>query len=98
MLPGKKYAPEDILRILRKRFWVVLVPWAIIAAATAGVARKLPDMYRSTALIQVVPPQVSEAIVRSTGNARFEEKLSATQQNILSRNRLEARLCHYLGG
>lgn len=90
MLPGKKYAPEDILKVLRKRFWVVLVPWAIIAAATAGVARKLPDMYRSTALIQVVPPQVSEAIVRSTGNTRFEEKLNATQQSILSRNRLEA--------
>ena len=45
MLPGKKYKPEDILLLVRKRFWVVLVPFAVVAAATAVVARQLPDQY-----------------------------------------------------
>jgi polysaccharide chain length determinant protein (PEP-CTERM system associated) len=89
MLPGKKYKPEDILKILRKRYWVVLVPWVLAAAATAAVARRLPDMYRSTALIQVVPPQVPESIVRSVSNGNFLDRLSATTQTILSRTRLE---------
>ena len=40
MLPGKVYKPEDILKVLRKRFWVVVVPWAVIAAGTAFVARR----------------------------------------------------------
>jgi hypothetical protein len=35
MLPGKVFRPEDVLRILRKRAWLILVPWAMIAAGTA---------------------------------------------------------------
>ena len=90
MLPGKIYKPEDVLAILRKRIWVVLVPWAIVAATTAGVARKLPDLYRSTALIQVTPPQVPDNIVRTSSNLTLPERLQAIQQTILSRTRLEA--------
>jgi len=90
MLPGKVYKPEDVLRILRKRIWVVLVPWAIVAATTAGVARKLPDIYESSALIQVTPPQVPDNIVRASTNLRLEDRLNAIKQTILSRTRLEA--------
>src|SRR5262245_34045185 len=89
MLPGKTYKPEDVLKILRKRFWVVLLPWAIIAAGTAGVARKLPDLYRSTAMIQVTPPQVPNTIVQQATTVRLQDRLQATQQTILSRTRLE---------
>jgi len=38
MLPGKQYKPEDILQILRRRIWIVLVPFAFVAAVTAVVA------------------------------------------------------------
>src|SRR6185295_7715113 len=89
MLPGKKYKPEDILRILRHRYWLVLVPWVLVGATTAAVARKLPDMYRSVALIQVVPPQVPDNIVRPVSSGNFLDRLQATQQTILSRTRLE---------
>src|SRR5262245_43711825 len=89
MLPGKTYKPEDILKILRKRFWVVVVPWAVIAAGTAGVARKLPDMYRSTATIQVIPPQVPGNIVQPSTTVSLQNRLQATQQTILSRTKLE---------
>ena len=44
MLPGKKYTPEDILRILRRRFWLLLVPFAIVAAATAAASRRAPGL------------------------------------------------------
>jgi polysaccharide chain length determinant protein (PEP-CTERM system associated) len=90
MLPGKAYTPEDVLRILRKRVWIIVVPWAVVSAATAVIASLLPDMYRSTALIQVVPPQVPESIVRSLNPVRFDQRLQATQQTVLSRTRLEA--------
>lgn len=90
MLPGKQYMPEDVLRILRKRFWVIVVPWAVIAAGTAGAARKLPDVYKSAALIQVVPPQVPENVVRSLTTITFQERLDAARQAILSRTKLES--------
>ena len=53
MVPGKKYTPEDILLILRHRFWLVLIPFAIISAGTAAWARRLPNLYRSEATILV---------------------------------------------
>ena len=89
MLPGKKYKPEDVLQILRKRIWIVLVPFAVVSAVTAVVARKLPDRYRSDTLILVVPQRVPEAYVKSTVTTRIEDRLQSISQQILSRTNLE---------
>lgn len=89
MLPGKTYKPEDILKVFRKRFWVIVVPWAIVAAGTAAVARKLPDVYESKATIQVIPPQIPGNIVAPSTTVALQQRLQATTQTILSRTRLE---------
>jgi succinoglycan biosynthesis transport protein ExoP len=89
MLPGKVYKPEDILKVLRKRFWLIVVPWAIVAAGTAIVARKLPDVYSSTALIQVVPQRVPGNIVQPMTTAGLEERLRSLDQKIVTRTKLE---------
>jgi polysaccharide chain length determinant protein (PEP-CTERM system associated) len=89
MLPGKKYRPEDFLHILRRRIWVLLVPFAVVSAGTAAVVRKLPDTYRSVALLLVVPQRVPESFVKSTVTTRIEDRLPALAQQILSRTRLE---------
>ena len=91
MLPGKTYKPEEFLQIFRKRIWLVAVPWALIAAGTAGVARLLPDEYRSVAVIQVVPPRVPEAIMKDSSSrpTPLTDRLRATEATILSRTRLE---------
>ena len=89
MLPGKTYTPEDILRILRKRFWLLVVPLAVISAVTAGAARRLPDWYRSETLILVVPQRVPENYVKATVTTRIEDRLHSISQQIMSRTRLE---------
>jgi hypothetical protein len=53
------------------------------------VARKLPDTYRSSALIQVTPPRVPGNIVPTFTTSKLQERLQALQQTILSRTRLE---------
>ena len=92
MLPGKTYRPEDVLKILRKRFWLILVPAAIISAFTAGIARKLPDVYRSTAMIQVIPPQVPGSLLPPSTTVSLQQRINATQQTILSRTRFWSML------
>ena len=89
MLPGKVYTAEEVLRIARRRFWLVLVPLALFSAGTALWARRLPDMYLSEAWIQVEPQRVPDSYVRSTVTTRLEERLPALQAQILSRTRLE---------
>jgi polysaccharide chain length determinant protein (PEP-CTERM system associated) len=89
VLPGKKYTPEDILRILWRHKWLLIVPLVISTTAAIVVARRLPSVYRSETLIQVVPQRIPESYVRSTVTARIEDRLGGIQQMILSRSRLE---------
>ena len=89
MLPGKKYTPEDFLRIAWRRKWFILVPAAVIAAGTFVYARWLPNRYSSAATVLVVPQRVPESYVQSTVSADVAERLQTISQTILSRTKLE---------
>jgi polysaccharide chain length determinant protein (PEP-CTERM system associated) len=89
MLPGKKYKPEDAIAVLRHRIWWVLIPFALVSAGTAAVARKLPDRYYSEALVRVVPQQVPDAYVKAPQTENIGDRLAAMQAQVLSRTRLE---------
>jgi polysaccharide chain length determinant protein (PEP-CTERM system associated) len=93
VLPGKKYTPEDAIRIAWRFKWAILVPFVAILTGTIVVSRFLPDKYRAETLILVVPQRVPEAYVRSTVTARIEDRLQSIGQEILSRTRLE-RIIH----
>jgi polysaccharide chain length determinant protein (PEP-CTERM system associated) len=89
MLPGKKYTPEDLLAIARRRIWWLLVPLSVVGAGAGLAGRLMPDLYRSEALVLVMPQRVPESYVRSTVTTRIEDRLQAISQEILSRTRLE---------
>lgn len=89
MLPGKTFTPEEVLRILWRRKWLLIVPFVVASVCTAILTYRLPKSFRSETLILVVPQRVPESYVRSTVTARIEDRLSTIQQQILSRSRLE---------
>jgi len=89
MLPGKSLNAGDVVHVVRRRIWLLLLPFALVSALTAVVARLLPDKYKSETLILVVPQQVPESYVRSTVTTRIEDRLQSIAQQILSRTRLE---------
>ena len=89
MLPGKKYSPEEVLRIAWRYKWVVVLPLFVCTIGAVGFAQLLPDKYRAETLILVVPQRVPESYVRSTVTARIEDRLQSIGQEILSRTRLE---------
>jgi polysaccharide chain length determinant protein (PEP-CTERM system associated) len=91
MLPGKSFKPEDILEILRRRYWLVLVPFAVCAAGTSVYTRMLPDLYQSIALISVVPPKVPLGMVPAASSTAgtLEQRIPQIKNEILSRTRLE---------
>ena len=53
----------------------MLVPFALVSAGTAAVARKLPDRYYSEAIVRVVPQQVPDQYVRSQQTESIEDRL-----------------------
>ena len=95
MLPGRKYGPEDFLRIAWQRKWVIALPAVVIAAATVMYARALPDMFRSETTILIVPQRVPESYVRATVTSRIEDRLGSLRQQILSRGKLEPLIITY---
>lgn len=89
MIPGKQYTPDDVLILLRRYKWLILLPFVFGTLITLSVSAILPDRFRSETLILVVPQRVPESYVQSTVTTRIEDRLQAISQQILSRTRLE---------
>jgi len=89
VLPGKKYTVDEIVRILLRRKWLILVPAVLGVAGSVGVARKIAPLFRSETLIMVVPQRIPDTYVKSTVSQKPEERLSTISDQILSRSRLE---------
>lgn len=89
MIPGNTYTFDMLLQIAWRRKWLIVLPAIVIAAASVVVIQRLPNLYRSEALILVVPQRVPESYVRSTITARIEDRLNSITQQIMSRTKLE---------
>ena len=89
MLPGKKYTPEDFLKIAWARKWLIVIPAVVALAGTIAWARQLPNVYRSEARILIVPHRVPTAFVQSTVTTGLSERLQSITQQIVSRTKLE---------
>jgi polysaccharide chain length determinant protein (PEP-CTERM system associated) len=89
VIPGKTYTPEDFLDIARRRKWLIIAPFVIVATITAIQSRLIPNMYRSETVILVVPQRIPDIYVRATVTSRIEDRLQSIAQQILSRTFLE---------
>jgi polysaccharide chain length determinant protein (PEP-CTERM system associated) len=90
MLPGQKFSPEDVLDLARRRAWILVVPAALAAAIGSVFVARMPDRYRATATVMVVPQVVPERMVGKTVTQRLTERLDAMKQQVLSRTQLQA--------
>ena len=89
MLPGNKYSPEDVVRILAKGKWLLVIPFAIGLAAAVPILKKLPERFRSETLIMVVPQQIPDSYVTPLIPTPVADRLPSINEQILSRSRLE---------
>jgi polysaccharide chain length determinant protein (PEP-CTERM system associated) len=92
VIPGKKYSPEDFLEIAWRRRWLIVTPFVAVAVGTFIWAYTLPDRYRSTAVVLVVPPQVPANYVRPTVTEPLDRRLDKMQKEILSSTRLQGMI------
>jgi polysaccharide biosynthesis transport protein len=95
VIPGKKFHPEDFLRIFLARKWLFIAPFVTVALTTALVVRFLPDVYRSRAVIQVVPPRIPADLIKSNPRANLDTRLQNMRPRILSRTKLESLISEF---
>src|SRR5262245_26914986 len=90
MLPGKTYSPEEVLHLVRRRAWLLIVLTIAGGGAAIAISEYLPSLYRSEALMLFEPQRVPGEFVKSLPAAAVDERLDALKSEILSRSRLEA--------
>jgi len=81
---------EDYIDMVRRyRSWIIAPTFAglVIAVVVAFLAN---DMYRSQAVMRIVPQKVSERLVPSEITQHLTERLNQMEQEILSRSQLSS--------
>lgn len=87
--------PLEYLQMARRRWLWILVPTVLIAGLTFGVARFLPKLYSSEALILVEPQQVPTDLVTPTVSGNVANRLESIREQILSRTQLTQLIQKY---
>jgi polysaccharide chain length determinant protein (PEP-CTERM system associated) len=95
MLPGQELTVDSILKLLWRRRWLLIVPSFLGVFGGLLYSRSQPSLYRSDAVIQVVPQRVPESYVSSTVTERVEDRLRALSQQVLSRTQLEKLITEF---
>jgi len=89
MLGHRDLTLDDYMKILRRRWWIVLIPAVLGPALAFGLALVLPEKYTSQTLVLVRQQSVPEAYVRSVVTDQLNQRLATMKEQILSRTRLQ---------
>ncbi len=95
MLGHRPLVPEDYLTILKRRWWLVLLPLLILPIVSYSFSYTIPPEYLSQTLVLVEGQKVSEGYVKPVINDDLDSQLSSMKEQILSRSRLQPILESY---
>src|ERR1043166_2166135 len=87
--------PGEILGMVKRQKWLILLPTITMTAAIGYVVYKLPSIYESTSLLTVKPPTISSNLVQSLTNEDLSQRLQTINQEVLSRSSLEPMVQKY---
>jgi LPS O-antigen subunit length determinant protein (WzzB/FepE family) len=91
MLPGRELTIDTTLKLLYRQRWLLIVPLFLGVLGGLLYSRLQPSLYRSDAVIQVVPQRVPESYVSATVTERVEDRLRALAQQV---SRMQLRYDH----
>jgi polysaccharide chain length determinant protein (PEP-CTERM system associated) len=83
------FSPYDILNMVARRFYWLLVGTVIVFGAASVVAMRWPDEYKADTLILVDPQKVPERYVSTTVSMDVGGRLSTINQQLMSSTRLQ---------
>jgi len=74
----------DLLGILRRRIWYLVLPAVLIFAVIGTVAMLLPATYRSTATILIEQQQIPQDLVRTTVTSYADQRVQTISQRVMT--------------
>jgi len=79
---------SDYVRILKKRYLFLLVPFVVLFSGSVGVATLLPPLYQSNGVILIESPQISKEIVAGAIDSAARERIEVIKQRVMTRANL----------
>jgi len=79
----------DGIRILLRRYWLILIPFCIAVTVGIALAVKLPRIYRAATLILVEPQRVPKEYIQPVVDFDISARINIISQQIKSRTNLE---------
>jgi polysaccharide chain length determinant protein (PEP-CTERM system associated) len=92
MLPGKKLSIADLLQMIRRRIWLIVIPPMVTLLPALVYSSRIPNLYQSDMLIAIDPQRVPDAFVRSTVTLGAEARMDAISVQVRSRTNLQAMI------
>ncbi len=80
---------HDIIEIIKKRRWALILPALTIFIIAVALCLLLPPVYRSTSTILIEDQDVSRDYVTAAGTNLVEQRLQMINQRIMSSSRLQ---------
>lgn len=80
---------DDYVDILRRRWWLFLLPAIIGAGLAYGISLFLINRYTSQSLVLVERQQVPDSFVQPVFTSNLDQRLAALEEQIFSRTRLQ---------
>ena len=89
MLGHRALTLEDYTTILKRRWWIIAIPAAILPVVAVAITFFVQPEYVSQTLVLIEQQKVSEGIVKSVIAEDLNSRLASMQEQILSRSRLQ---------
>lgn len=89
MIRNIEFNAEDLMRVVRRRWWIIPLCVIVCSSIGGGLCWVLPKVYTSQTLVLVEQPTVPEDYVRPVVSQDVNHRLATMQEQILSRSRLQ---------
>jgi len=89
MLGHRELSADEYIGILRRRWWIILIPALLAPVIVYGISLKIPNRYVSQTLVLVQPQKVPDALVHPVVVEELQQRLATMTEQILSRTQLQ---------
>ena len=89
MLGHRTLNVEDYLTMLKRRWWIIVIPAIILPIIGVGITFFIPPDYVSETLVLIDQQKVPDEFVRSVVSENLDSRLASMKEQILSRSQLQ---------